>query len=243
MKVSGASKSLSLCFCLSILLGSALCPAHAQQTVFNVPSADVLDPGKSYLEWDSVLADTASSAALTPRMVRGIGHNIEAGFNVSSFNTPQSGSVAFVSTAKWKFYENKTRDLSFFAGNDVYLPVHKCSYALGDSFYIEGAKVIHTNTRLGLGAYDFSSGVIDPANRGGIVASVEQTISPRVGVAADWYSGNNSMGYVTPGVSYKLGSEITAFAAYQVGNHDLMQGNHSLLLILGWNPSWGQKTK
>ncbi len=59
-------------------------------------------------------------------------------------------------------------------------------------------------------------------------------------MAADWYSGNNAMGYVTPGLSYKIGSEVTAFAAYQVGNHDLSQGNHSLLLIVGWNPTWGQ---
>ena len=226
--------------CLLMFFGSILCHAHAQQTVFNVPSADVLDAGKTYLEWDTVLGDTTPSAALTPRLVHGVGHNIEVGSNISSFNLPRSGTVAFVSTAKLNIYDDRSHKLSFFAGNDVYIPIQHRTYTMGDSFYIEGATVFRINTRISAGAYDYTSGVIDHANRGGAVASIEQTLSPRLGVAADWYSGNNAMGYVTPGLSYKIGSEVTAFAAYQVGNHDLSQGNHSLLLIVGWNPTWGQ---
>jgi hypothetical protein len=225
---------------LSVLLsGVVSVAAYAQETVFNVPSADLLDNGKTYFEWDAVMGDAAPSAALTPRMVRGIGHNAEAGFNVSSFNMPQSGTVAFVSTLKWKFYENRSHDLCLFAGNDVYTPIRHRTYKLGDSFYVEAAKTFKTGTRVGVGTYDYTSGVIDRANRAGAVASVEQAVSRKLGVAADWYSGNNAMGYVTPGVSYKVGNQLTAFAAYQIGNHDLSQGNHSVLLILGWNPTWG----
>ena len=213
--------------------------AHAQQTVFNVPSADIMDKGKTYLEWDTLLGDSSPSAAVTPRTVHGLGHGIETGINVSSFNAPVSGPIFAVPTIKWKFYESTKHGLVLFAGDNVVLPIRQRTFNVGNAVYLEAAKTFSSKTRIGVGIYDFSAQVIDHANRAGIQASLEQEITPRFAVAADWYSGNNSVGFVTPGLVTKVSGTVTLLTACEMGNHDLMQGNHAILLVLGWNPAWG----
>ena len=66
-------------------------------------------------------------------------------------------------------------------------------------------------------------------------ASVEQTLSKRVTLAADWYSGDHSLGYVTSGAVIKISDRVTFYPGYQLGNHGIRSGNHQLLLELGWN--------
>ncbi len=241
--VKNLTLSVSLQFAASLLLSAAILPAHGQQTIFNVPSADIMDAGKTYFEWDATVGDTSPSASLTSRMVRGIGRNMEAGINVPSVSAPTASMLAIVPTLKWKLYDTRSHDFTLIAGNEVFVPVMRRTYTLGDSFYVEGAKSFHSGTRVSTGVYDFTAGVMDHANRAGLMAAVEQTINARMGVAADWYSGNNTMGYVTPGLNYKLSNSVTALAGYQLGNHDLTQGNHSLLLILGWIPTWSHARK
>ncbi len=221
---------------LTFVIGTAGFAARAQQTVFSVPSADVLDKGKTYYEWDATLGDNAPSLAFTPRSVYGLGHGIESGINISSFNTPNPGTVAVVSATKWEFFESKPLGLAFFAGDHIFLPIDRRNYAVGNSAYIAAAKTF-ARTRISGGIYDFSAHVIDRANRAGIQASIEQSINPRLTLATDWYSGSNSMGFVTSGLACKI-STFTVYTAYEMGNHGLLSGNHSILLVLGWNPDF-----
>ena len=46
-------------------------------------------------------------------------------------------------------------------------------------------------------------------------------------VAADWFSGENSIGYVSPGLIYTFG-HWTAYAAYSIKNGN-SQGNGGLI--------------
>jgi hypothetical protein len=223
---------------LVVCMGAA---GAAQQTVFNVPSADVMEKGRAYMEWDASVGDSAATAGVTPRSVNGLGHGLEGGVNVTSFNFPEAGGVTVAPTLKWRLYESVEHGVVLFAGEQVWVPVTKRTYAVGNSAYVEAAKSFRTGTRVGVGVYDFSAHTMDAANRGGVQASVEQTVTKRVGLATDWYSGNNSVGYVTSGVSCKVGGQVTAYAAYEMGNHNLLSGNHSIFLVVGWNPSWGAK--
>ena len=215
----------------------------AQQTVFNVPSADVLDKNRSYFEWDGVVGVDAASTSITPRTVRGIGHGIETGVNFTSFNRNSTSSVAAVPNFKWQMFADAKSGLTVFGGGGVWLPIARTSYTVGDNTFLAVAKTLGTKLRVAAGGYDFTSGTIDPANRGGMFASVEETLNARVGLAVDWFSGNNSIGYVSPGFTYKLNSQWTVFAASELGNHGLLEGNHAVLLVLGWNPTWGASTK
>jgi hypothetical protein len=219
------------------MLAFASLPAHSQQTVLNVPSADVLERGKTYFEWDFTAGDTTPSLAATPRSVRGIGHGIETGFNLPSLNAPGPASLTLVPIVKWEFYNR--HGIALFTGDHVFLPVRERGYTIGNSDYLAAAYTWRNNTRIAAGAYDFTAHTMDRANRAGIQASIEQTINPRLALATDWYSGNNSVGYVTSGLSCKVPHGITLYSAYEMGNHDLLSGNHSLLFEFGWNPDWG----
>jgi len=76
---------------------------NAQQTIFNVPSTDVLDKGKVYAELDASLKPTdAKFTSFVPRVVVGAGSNIEFGLNVTGNIQPGPDSTSLVSTIKWR---------------------------------------------------------------------------------------------------------------------------------------------
>jgi len=63
---------------------------EAQQTIFNVPSTDVLDKGKVYAELDASLKPTDGSdvvkfSSFVPRVVVGVGSNVEITFAADWF--------------------------------------------------------------------------------------------------------------------------------------------------------------
>jgi hypothetical protein len=70
---------LVLCFAAFI----AVQPGTAQETIFNVPSGDILHKWKVYGEFDFAYLWDASSGTYTPRLVAGLGHKIEIGINLN----------------------------------------------------------------------------------------------------------------------------------------------------------------
>jgi hypothetical protein len=65
-----------------VLFCGALSQANAQQTIFNVPSTDVLDKGKVYAELDASLKPTDGAvvpkfSSFVPRVVIGAGGRVE----------------------------------------------------------------------------------------------------------------------------------------------------------------------
>lgn len=226
-------------FVLVILAGSAIC-ISAQQTIFNVPSTDVMGRGKVYGEFDASFKPTSSNAvgkfsSFVPRVVVGVGGNVEIGFNLSGNIQPGSDSTTLVPTVKWKFYENKTKDTALIAGTNFYIPVRNRSYNVGTYSYLAVSRTIG-KTRLTAGAYVASKGVFAPdAVRGGGQFGVEQTVNSKFSVAADWITGKHSSGYFTPGFIYKPTPKVTAYWAYSIGNADASRGNHYFLFELGYN--------
>lgn len=78
--------------------------AHAQQTIFNVPSTDVLDKGKVYAELDASLkptdgSDVAKFSSFVPRVVVGAGSNVELGLNVTGNIQPGPDGSSLVTTS------------------------------------------------------------------------------------------------------------------------------------------------
>jgi hypothetical protein len=219
----------------AFLLFFASSIALSQQTVFNVPSADVLDRGKMYMEWDASLGDSSLSGSFTPRSSNGLGHGVEAGVGVSSFNFPDAGEVVVTPTVKWKFFESTAHGLVLFGGEQVFLPIKRRTYGIGSNAYVEAAKSTRFGTRVGVGIYDFTSQTIDRANRAGVQASIEQTVNARLSLAADWYSGNTSIGFTNLGAGWKLTRSVSVMGGFGLGNHGLMEGNHQILLTVGWN--------
>lgn len=218
---------------LSLFTGIGLV---AQETVFNVPSGDVLDRGKVYTEFDFSYRHVDDLKTFTPRVVVGIGHRVEIGANVNNIVTPGPSQATITPTIKWKLYDGGDNGWAFLAGDNLFIPVQNKTFSVGTWTYAEFAKTLKvTKTRLTFGGYYFSRDVVAPAQRGGGQFAVEQPAGKSVTFAVDWLTGKHGAGYVSPGAFIKLGSKVTWYVAYQVGNGGVSEGNHSVLTEIGWN--------
>ena len=226
---------------LAVFLNAMCANTQAQQTVFNVPTTDVLDKGKVYLELDASLKPNDSTAvnkfsAFVPRLVVGAGHHIEAGVNILGNIQPGPDSTTISPTIKWKVYDGKDNGWAIALGDNVFIPVHNRAYDAGTYTYVMTQKTFNKSTRIGFGGYFFSKNVVTAnANRAGGQFTFEQPLNKKVTVAADWFTGRHNAGYSTPGIIFKLGSKITGYASYMIGNQNGSRGNHFFLLEFGYN--------
>ena len=209
--------------------------ANGQESVFDVPSADVLDQGKVYGELDGTVRPVDPLATFTPRVVVGIGHQIEVGVNFNGLSAPTLGPLDIAPTVKWRIWENESSGWSFYVGDDLFFPVRQRTYNAGNYAYASFAKEWKHGTRIGFGGYDFTRNVVANANRAGGQFTFEQQVSERVTLAAEWYTGKQAVGYVNPGAIIKLNSKLTLYAAYQIGNAGVTTGNHQFLWEFGYN--------
>ena len=212
-----------------------VCGAYGQQTVFDVPSADVLDKGKVYGELDGTVRPVDLLATFTPRVVVGIGHQIEVGMNFNGLSAPALDQLEISPTVKWRLWKDKASGWSFYVGDDLFIPVRNRTYEAGNYVYAFFAKEWKHGTRIGIGGYDYTRNVVADANRAGGQFTFEQRVSNRLTLAAEWYTGNTAVGYVNPGAILKLNSKLTLYAAYQIGNAGVTTGNHQFLWEIGYN--------
>src|SRR5215470_17077888 len=90
-RVEMQNKRSTICF-LAILLIAGAGKAFAQSTIFNIPTTDTVSRGKAYFEFDFLpqipKPDLADRLYIyDPRLVVGLGPNLEAGINVASYHT------------------------------------------------------------------------------------------------------------------------------------------------------------
>ena len=214
--------------------------ANAQQTVFNVPSADVLDRGKVYVELDAAFKfnDQESQnrfSSFVPRGVVGTGGNVEVGLNVTGNINPGADSTTLVPAVKYRFYQNEKKKVALFAGTNFYIPVRNRSYKFGTYSYVAAAKTFN-KTRFTAGGFVYSKSVVaSNASRGGGQFAVEHTLNDKFTLAADWLTGKHANGYFTPGIIYKPHPKVTSYFSYSIGNANASKGNHYFLFELGYN--------
>jgi len=214
--------------------------ATPQQTIFNVPTSDVLDQGKFYAELDVSFKPNNKPAAakfssFVPRVVVGVGVNVEIGMNVIGNVQPGADSTTLVPTIKWKFYEGKKNGVALFGGTNVYIPIRNRAYNIGSYSYV-AASTTFNKTRLTAGGFVATKNVFAPnAVRSGGQFGFEKTVNSKFSVAADWITGRHSSGYFTPGVIYKPHPKVTTYWSYSIGNDRVAKGNHFFLLELGYN--------
>jgi hypothetical protein len=228
-----------------VILLTLLCVMHsktkAQQTIFNVPTTDVLQRGKVYAELDASLKPNDSDAisrfsSFVPRIVVGAGGRVEVGLNVTGNVQPGPDSTTLVPNVKYKLYDGGENGFAIVAGDHLFIPVRRRAYHAGNYVYLEASKTFKKyGTRLTAGGYDFTRNVVSKANRAGGQFGFEQPLSKSLMLAADYFTGKHAAGYFTPGVVFKVGSKTTAYAGYSVGNESPSRGNHFLLLELGYS--------
>lgn len=236
-KLDASRKESKSAHVVGLVIGILFIPSasvNAQQTIFNVPSTDVLDKGKVYAELDASLkpADTKFSS-FVPRVVIGAGNNIEFGLNITGNIQPGPDSTTLVPTIKWRPYRGEN-GWTIVLGNNLFVPVHNRGYDAANYFYAETSKTFKNGTRITFGGYDFTKNVVASANRAGGQFGFEQPLNRTITFAADWFSGKHASGYFTPGIIFKAGPRVIGYAGYSIGNQNVSGGNHFFLLELGY---------
>ena len=212
----------------------------AQQTIVNVPSSDVLGKGELYLEFDSTFKtnkDPNNSvnrfSSFVPRVVAGVGKNIEVGVNLTGNIQPGSDATVIMPTVKAKFFEKK--GWSMVGGDHIYIPVRNRSYNVGNYVYLQVSKSFKSNTRLTFGGYHTSKNVFAPkAQRAGGQFGFEQTVNSKFSVGADWITGKHSAGYFTPVLTIKPAPRTAMYFGYSIGNSGATTGNHFFYAAVGF---------
>jgi hypothetical protein len=213
--------------------------ALAQSTLFNVPSTDVVAKKKVYLEFD-FLSHFESHAdggfqIYAPRAVFGVGKGVEVGLNVTAVDAFAPDQPIYISpNVKWQFYSNEKTGVAVSAGGLLYTPiVHRGGADTYGFIYSVASKKVKSDygPRLTGGGYALPGLANGAGTRGGAIVGYEQPLAKRVTFVADWFSGKNAFGYVTPGFSFTLPKSSLLNVGYSIGNRG--RGNNALFVYYG----------
>ena len=207
------------------LSGIAVRPAAAQSTIFNIPTTDTVAPQHGYFEFDYLSQAPAPEAGqfqiFAPRGVAGVTPQMEVGVNVFTTHIGDGGGNIglFSPNAKYKFFADDDKGLAAAAGIIGYIAVNNRD--VNDSFgqiYANFSKKAKSGSRVTGGLW--SSLSYAGGNTGGVLLGYEQPIAgSKVSFVADWFSGKNFWGYLTPGISVTLPRNGLLNIGYSIGNN------------------------
>jgi hypothetical protein len=220
---------------LSLVSGAA-----AQSTLFNVPTTDVQAPRKVYLEADFIthFASYKDGGYQTygPRLVVGVTKETEVGVNVFYTKSSDPEPVEIQPNFKWRFYANEKRGLAAAVGFLITIPMTRRHEAKNTGmFYLVGSKSFSGDygPRFTFGGYGLVGPFEEGTTRSGVIAAYEQPVTKKVSFVTDWFSGNNDVGYVTPGVGINFSSKNSLYTGYSIGNEG--RGNNFLAVYYGYS--------
>ncbi|MBC7900564.1 MAG: hypothetical protein H7070_10995 [Saprospiraceae bacterium] len=234
-------RNITYIFCITfILICGAVAKTNAQQTIFNVPSSDILDKENVYFELDATFKpndgdDVGKFSSFVPRVVVGVGSDVEVGLNITGNIQPGQDSTTLVPAVKWRPYKND-KGWSIVVGDNLFIPVRNKSYNIGNYAYAQVSKSFKSGSRLTAGGYHFTKNVVAAnADRAGGQFGFEQTVNKYLNINADWYTGKHAAGYFTPGIAFKPHPKVTGYIGYSIGNTNVSGGNHFVYAAIGIN--------
>ena len=206
-------------FLLLVFLLSITSASYAQQTIFNVPSQDVLAPGTVYGEVDVPFRlDAPRYIAITPRVVAGLGYNFEGGVNLPGYINEGDKLWTAMLTIKHGQALDTTAPWTLTEGAHLYLPLTSGRNTGVFGYIMTGYKLFGT-LRLDGGVYGATDAVTGTGKSEiGALGSIEYTIADWLTVAVDGYSGKNALSYITPGLFVGPFGKWIFYPAYQLSN-------------------------
>ena len=234
--IAGALAALGASLWLTLVPNGT---AVAQSTLFNVPSTDVVSKKKVYLEFDFLSHFEPHSDGgfqiYAPRAVFGVAKGVEVGVNVTAVDAFAPNQPVYISpNAKWQFYNNEQKGVAISVGGLLYTPVaHRAGAATYGFVYSVVSKKVKSDygPRFTGGGYALPGLANGAGTQGGAIVGYEQPVARKVTFVADWFSGKNAFGYVTPGFSFALPKNSLLNIGYSIGNHG--PGNNALFVYYG----------
>jgi hypothetical protein len=234
--ITRAISVLGVAVLLALLNSQA---AVAQSTLFNIPSTDVVSKKKVYLEFD-FLSHFESHAdggfqIYAPRAVFGVAKGVEVGVNITAVDALAPDQPIYISpNVKWQFYNNEKNGVAVAGGGLLYTPIaHRTGADTYGFLYSVVSKKVKSDygPRFTGGAYGLPGLANGAGTKGGAIVGYEQPLAKKVTFVADWFSGKNAFGYVTPGFSFTLPKSSLLNIGYSMGNHG--RGNNALFVYYG----------
>lgn len=199
----------------------------AQQTIFNVPSADVTEKGHIFLQQEAQFNGWDKPSAFfngTTYTAVGIGHNTEIDATLFNVGAPATQNITLgvgfksampIAGLKEKFPE---REFKLTVGSDMLFSLE--GNGIGNWTYAHlSGRVPKLNTRL-TGGVSYGTRQVFGTDTFAFIAGVEQPVTKKFSIIGDWYSGNEHWaGYLITGFSYALPKNTTLYAGYQIPNH------------------------
>lgn len=234
------AKSIPGMFLVILWLATFTQTAPAQSTLFNIPSTDVVARKKVYFEFDFIshLEDHKDGGfqAYVPRGVFGLGKRTEVGLNAAFLDTlAPNQSIELQPNIKHQFYQNEGNGVTVAGGGILYLPVtnRTGTDTFGLVYTVVSKQVRATRgPRVTGGAYGLVGRVNGSGTNGGAIVGYEQPLVPgKISFVADWLSGRNRFGYLTPGFSITVTKTSALYAGYSIGNQG--RKNNALFVYYG----------
>lgn len=209
--------------------------AAAQQTIFNVPSADVTPKGKLFLQHESQFRGWKPGRFLsnTEYSAYGIGYNTELDATVFNINVPPSDNITlgigFKAAIPLLKKQLSDEELKLTVGS--MLPISLQGDGVGNWSYSHlSVRIPKVKTRL-TGGVSVGTRQIFGRNAIAFIGGVEQPVIKRVNIIADWYSGTHNLGLFITGVSVAFPEDTHLYVGYQIQNTD-RSGSQGLVVEL-----------
>ena len=188
--------------------------AYAQQTIFNVPSADLTEKGMIFFQHQSSFSN--KFAGFDNNFVLGVGKNSELDitlFDVGT-NNIQNEVLALGFKSVIPLIERNQTKITF----GHLIPISLRGKGVGGYTYSHLSTVLpKINTRLTSG---IAIGTTTLFDRDFIcyIAGIEQPITKKFSFVMDWYSGKHSNGFLIPGFYYSFTPKTILSFGYRIRN-------------------------
>lgn len=209
------NKNIFVFLILTFLIFGFCNASYAQQTIFNVPSADVTPKGKLFLQHESQFSN--KFLVNTEYSAFGIGKNTEIDVTLLGIGTDNVANEVLGVGFKTSLPLHEKSETKFTYG--VLLPTSLMGKGVGGYAYSHlSTRLPKLNTRITSGVFVGTTSVLG-RDFVSYIAGVEQPITKRFSLIMDWYSGKHANGFLIPGFSYYLGKNFTLYAGYQIHNN------------------------
>jgi len=211
-----------------------------QSSIIVVPTSDTEENGSAYLSLESYAHfdkyENAGFQSYGPSLVYGIRKDVEVGLNYYFTRDESGSSHELQPNMKWRFYNDEQKGVSFATGTVVFIPLNENA---GDRtsamLYLVASKSIASlrDLRITGGAYRQVNGGDEFGTKTGALVGLEQPISDKLTLVADWTTGKNRIGYSNVGFGYAVNRTQYLNVSYSFGNSG--RANNYLSVFYGFS--------
>jgi len=188
---------------------------YAQQTIFNVPSADVTEKGMIFLQHESQFS--GDFGLFTNYGAYGVGKNTEIDLTLFGVGTKKVRNEVLGIGFKTSLPIHERSETKLTFGN--ILPISLIDNGVGGYSYSHiSTRLRKIKTRITSGVF-IGTTILFGRDVVCFIGAIEQPITKKFGLVMDWHSGKHSNGFLIPGFYYNFPKNTTLWAGYQIPNN------------------------